>query len=67
MTKTVSLTILAAGLLLSFFSLSANSFSAELSKMLMGGPIDSAIWIWAGGLVIAMIGLAGILPDSEKR
>lgn len=67
MTRTVSLTIFTAGLLLSFFSISMNSFSADLSRMLMGGPIDSAIWIWAVGLVIAMIGLAGILPDSEKR
>lgn len=67
MAKSVSLTILVIGLLLTFFSITANSFSYDLSVMLMGGPIDSAIWLWVAGLVIAMVGLAGILPDSGRR
>jgi VIT1/CCC1 family predicted Fe2+/Mn2+ transporter len=53
MNKTVSLAILAGGILLLIFGVSA---SESLSS-----PTDKAIWMLVGGVVATIIGLVGLL------
>jgi len=67
MEKTISLAILAAGILLLIFGVSAsNSFSSNLSRFFTNSPTDKAIWMLIGGVIITIIGLAGLLRGSKK-
>ena len=62
MNKVVSLAILAGGILLIIFGVSATkSFSSDISRFLTGSPTDKAIWMLVGGAVATIIGLVGLL------
>ena len=62
MNKVVSLAILAGGILLVIFGVSATkSFSSDISRFFTGSPTDKAIWMLIGGAVATIIGLVGLL------
>ena len=62
MNKGVSLAILAGGILLIIFGVSATkSFSSDISRFFTGSPTDKAIWMLVGGAVATIIGLVGLL------
>ena len=62
MDKTIALAILAGGILLVIFGISAsNSFSSDVSRIFTDAPTDKAIWMLVGGTVVTIIGLAGLL------
>lgn len=62
MDKTIALAILAGGILLVIFGISAsNSFSSDISRIFTDAPTDKAIWMLVGGTVVTIIGLAGLL------
>jgi len=62
MNKVVSLAILAGGILLIIFGVSATkSFSSDISRFFTGSPTDKAIWMLVGGAVATVIGLVGLL------
>ena len=62
MNKAVSLAILAGGILLIIFGVSATkSFSSDISRFFTGSPTDKAIWMLVGGAVATVIGLVGLL------
>ena len=62
MDKTISLAILAGGILLVIFGISAsNSFSSDISRVFTDAPTDKAIWMLVGGTVVTIVGLAGLL------
>ena len=62
MNKGVSLAILAGGILLIIFGVSATkSFSSDISRFFTGSPTDKAIWMLVGGAVATVIGLVGLL------
>jgi len=66
MNKVVSLAILAGGILLIIFGVSAtNSFSSDISRFFTGSPTDKAIWMLIGGVVATVIGLVGVLRWSK--
>jgi len=66
MNKVVSLAILAGGILLIIFGVSAtNSFSSDISRFFTGSPTDKAIWMLIGGAVATVIGLVGVLRWSK--
>ncbi len=66
MNKAISLELLAGGILLLIFGVSAmNSASSEISRFFTGAPIDKAIWMLAGGIVTTVVGLVGLLPRSK--
>ena len=66
MNKVVSLAILAGGILLIIFGVSATkSFSSDISRFFTGSPTDKAIWMLIGGAVATVIGLAGLLRWSK--
>ena len=66
MNKGVSLAILAGGILLIFFGVSATkSFGSDISRFFTGSPTDKAIWMLVGGAVATIIGLVGMLGWSK--
>ena len=67
MDKTISLALLAGGILLVIFGVSAsNSFSSDVSRVFTDAPTDKAIWMLVGGVVAAVIGLAGLLRGGRS-
>jgi uncharacterized membrane protein YidH (DUF202 family) len=67
MDKTISLAILAGGILLVIFGVNAsNSLSSDISRVFTDAPTDKAIWMLVGGVVVTIIGVAGLLRGSRK-
>jgi len=59
MNKIVSLSLLASGMALIDFGVSAtHSLSWDVSEFLMGSPTNKAVWMLIGGIVAAVLGLA---------
>ena len=67
MNKLVSLVILAGGIILVIYGVSAsNSFSSDVSRFFTGSPTDKAIWMMIGGIVAIVIGLGGLSLGKPK-
>ena len=67
MDKTISLAMLAGGILLVIFGVNAsNSVSSDISRVFTDAPTDKAIWMLVGGVVVTIIGLAGLLRGSRS-
>jgi amino acid permease len=67
MNKVVSLVILVAGIVLVIYGVAATeSFSSDISRFFTGTPTDKAIWMLLGGIVVAIIGLVGLLRGQLK-
>lgn len=67
MDKAISLAILAGGILLLIFGVStSNSVSSDISRVFTDAPTDKAIWMLVGGVVMAIIGLVGLLRGSKN-
>ena len=67
MNKAVSLAILAGGILLIIFGVSASqSLSSDISRFFTGSPTDKAIWMLIGGAIATIIGLAGLVRGSKR-
>jgi hypothetical protein len=67
MDKTISLAILAGGILLVIFGVSAsNSFSSDVSRFFTDAPTDKAIWMLVGGVVLTIVGLVGLVRGSRR-
>jgi uncharacterized membrane protein YidH (DUF202 family) len=65
MNKAISLAILAGGILLLVFGISAsNSVSSDISRIFTDAPTDKAIWMLVGGVVVTIVGLVGLLRGS---
>jgi len=61
MQKIVSLALLVGGLVLMSLGIQAtNSFSSDVSRFFSGSPTDTAIWMFIGGIVAALLGLIGV-------
>jgi len=66
MNKAISLALLAAGVLLLILGVSASkSLGSDISRFFTGSPTDKAIWMLIGGVVLLIIGLAGVLRGSK--
>jgi hypothetical protein len=67
MNKLVSLAILAGGIVLVVYGVSASkSFSSDFSRFFTGSPTDKTMWLLIGGIVAIGIGLAGTLRGQHK-
>ena len=67
MDKTISLAILAGGILLVIFGINAsNSVSSDISRIFTDAPTDKAIWMLVGGVVASIIGLVGVQRGSRS-
>jgi uncharacterized membrane protein YidH (DUF202 family) len=61
MHKAVALALLAGGILLIIFGVSAaQSFSSDMSRFFTGSPTDKAIWMLLGGVVVSIVGVVGL-------
>ena len=66
MNKLISMAILAGGIVLVVYGVSASkSFSSDISRFFTGSPTDKAIWMLVGGAVLSVIGLVGLLRGSK--
>jgi hypothetical protein len=66
MNKIVSLALLAGGIVLIIVGVNAtNSFNSDVSRFFTGSPTDKAVWMLIGGILAAVIGLAGTLRGSK--
>jgi hypothetical protein len=62
MNKPVSIALLIAGVILAIYGLSSsNSVTSSVSRVFTGAPTDRTIWLLAGGVAIALIGVFGLL------
>ena len=67
MNKLISLAILAGGVVLVVFGVSATkSFSSDVSRFFTGSPTDKAIWMLIGGIVAIIVGLGGLSFGKPK-
>jgi uncharacterized membrane protein YidH (DUF202 family) len=66
MNKTISLALLVGGIVLIVIGVNAtNSFSSDVSRFFTGSPTDKAVWMLIGGILAAVVGLAGTLRGSK--
>ena len=67
MNKAISLALLAGGVLLLIFGISASkSLGSDISRFFTGSPTDKVIWMLIGGVVLSIVGLAGLLRGSKS-
>jgi len=68
MNKAVSLALLAAGIMLTIFGVNEmNSFASDMSRMFTGAATDRSIWMVIAGVVLAVLGLTGLVSGSRKN
>ena len=58
MNRIMSLALLAGGIVLLVFGISATeSFGSDVSRFFTGSPTDKAIWMLIGGIAATVVGL----------
>ena len=61
MHKAVALALLAGGILLFLFGVSAaGSFSSDITRFFTGSPTDKAMWMLIGGAGLSIVGVVGL-------
>ncbi len=66
MNKIISLALLVVGIVLIVVGINAtNSFNSDVSRFFTGSPTDKAVWMLIGGILAAIVGLAGTLRGSK--
>ncbi len=67
MNTAISLALLAGGIVLTIFGISAmNSFSSDISRFFTGAATDRAIWMLVGGLLMSVVGVV-LLMQTKRR
>lgn len=67
MNKILSLALLAGGVALIVYGISAsNSIGSDFSRLFTGSPTDKSIWLLIGGIVAAALGAGGLLRGSKS-
>ena len=69
MNKTVSIALLAAGVVLMVYGTKASdSLSSSVSRFFTNSPTDKTVWLLVGGLVLEIIGVIGLFrrPETGK-
>jgi zinc transporter ZupT len=67
MNKAIMLAVLAGGIVLVIYGVSASeSFSSDVSRFFSGSPTDKTIWLLVAGIVAVIIGLTGLLRGQTK-
>ena len=68
MDKTISLAMLAGGILLVIFGVNAsNSLSSDISRVFTDAPTDKAIWMLVGGAAASIAGAVGMFLGSKRE
>lgn len=67
MNRIVSIALLAGGVVLLIFGISAtNSFGSDVSRFFTGSPTDKAVWMLIGGTVASIVGLVLTLRSWKR-
>lgn len=67
MNKLISLILLAGGIALIVYGISAsNSIGSDFSRLFTGSPTDKSIWMLVGGVVLAAVGAGGLVRGSKS-
>ena len=67
MNKLISLALLAGGIVLIIYGISASdSLGSHFSRFFTGSPTDKTMWLLIGGTVAGVIGLVGVLRGSKS-
>ncbi len=67
MKQALSIAFLAGGILLAIFGANEmQSFSSDISRVFTGAPSDRAVWMTVGGVILIVLGAAGLLLGSRK-
>ena len=68
MNRAFSFVLLAGGILLIVLGINAsNALSSDISRFFTGSPTDKAIWLLAGGVLAAVIGLMGLTRLLKRK
>jgi Protein of unknown function (DUF3185) len=66
MNKIISLALLAGGIVLIIYGISASdSISSSFSRFFTGSPTDKTMWLLIGGIVATVVGLFGLFRGSK--
>ncbi len=66
MNKITSLALLVGGVVLIIIGTNAtNSFNSDVSRFFTGSPTNKAVWMLIGGILAAVVGLAGVMRSSR--
>ena len=61
-----SVAILAAGIVLIIWGMmEMDSFSSDVSRIFTGSPTDRSMWLLIGGIIVSIIGIAGIVKGRK--
>jgi hypothetical protein len=67
MNKLVAIALLAVGTILIIYGASSSgSVGSNVSRMFTGAPMDRTIWLMAGGVAAALVGVVGLLGSSKS-
>jgi hypothetical protein len=67
MNKAVSLALLAGGIILTIFGVGElNSFTSDIFRVFTGAPTERSIWMTVSGVVLALLGLTGLVQGSRQ-
>ena len=67
MNKLIWLVILAVGIVLVIYGVSASeSFSSDVSRFFTGSPTDKTMWLMIGGIAAIIVGLFVLLRGQLK-
>ena len=67
MNKALGIALLAVGVALAIFGISASdSFSSDVSRFFTGHPTDKSMWLLIGGIGAAVLGFFLTLTRSAK-
>ena len=68
MNRIFSFALLAGGILLIVLGINAsNALSSDISRFFTGSATDKAIWLLAGGVLTAVIGLMGLTRLLRRK
>ena len=66
MNKAISAALLASGIVLLIFGITATqSFSSDVSRFFTGSPTDRAIWMMIGGIILTIVGLLSLFRTAK--
>ncbi|MHC1763794.1 MAG: DUF3185 family protein [Verrucomicrobiia bacterium] len=66
MNKAIGAALLAVGVILLVFGISASeSFSSDVSRFFTGSPTDRAMWLFVGGAAALVVGLVLLFQRSR--
>ena len=61
-----SVAILAAGIVLIIWGMmEMDSFGSDVSRIFTGSPTERSMWLLIGGIVVSIIGIAGIVKGRK--